>query len=380
MPGTGGVTTGSRHDPRSGLVLHVLPSAIGRGAQVYARALVNLLDGPDQRHLLLSMYSGDTGIEVDLSLGEPGGATAAVGFDPRVAMRLRKFVKERSPDVLVAHGGDPLKYLVAGLLRTPVVYYAIGTVAASVCTPLRGEVWRRVVARSEMVAAVSQDVADECHTLLRVPLNKLTVVPNGRDASMFTQRPVRQDSAVPGDDNLLPPVMIFVGHLTAGKRPDTFVELARTLRAQGTQFRALLVGEGPMRKELEEPARSAGVELLGERDDVAELMRRADLLVFPSLPEGEGMPGVLIEAGLSELCVVATRVPGVSDVIRDGVTGSLVPVSDFGALVDETRRLLSDPARRKGMGRAARDRCDSQFSMEASVASWRDLLSRVGPR
>jgi glycosyltransferase involved in cell wall biosynthesis len=92
------------------------------------------------------------------------------------------------------------------------------------------------------------------------------------------------------------------------------------------------------------------------------------------------MPGVLIEAGLSGLCVVATRVPGVSDVIRDGVTGSLVPVSDFGALVDETRRLLSDPARRKEMGRAARDRCDSQFSMEASVASWRDLLSRVGPR
>jgi glycosyltransferase involved in cell wall biosynthesis len=379
MPGTRGVTTGNSHDPRTGLVLHVLPSAIGRGAQVYARALVNLLDEPDEHHQLMSIYSGDSGVEVDLSLGEPGGAAAAVGFDPRVAMRLRRFVNERSPDVLVAHGGDPLKYLVAGLQRKPVVYYAIGTVAPSVRAPLRGEMWRRVVARSEIVAAVSQDVADECRTLLKVPEKKLTVVPNGRDASRFSPRPVR-DSAVPAGDDLHPPVMIFVGHLAAGKRPDIFVELARTLRAQGARFEALLVGDGPMRKELEEPARSAGVELLGERDDVAELMRRADLFVFPSLPEGEGMPGVLIEAGLSGLCVVATRVPGVSDVIRDGVTGFIVAVSDFGALVDESRRLLSDPARRKEMGRAARDRCDSEFSMEASVAAWRGLLSRVGPR
>lgn len=353
-------------------MLHVLPSALGRGAQVYARALVDLLDEPGGRHQLMSIFSGEDGVKVDLLLGEPGGAAAAVGFDPRVAVRLHRFLKERSPGMLVAHGGDSLKYLVAGPRVAPIVYYAIGTVAPSVHAYPRRQVWRFVVARSNMVAAVSQDVADQCRKLLKVAPRKLTVVPNGRDAVKFCPLPVRGDAETP--------VMLFVGHLTTGKRPDVFVDLVRTLRAQGAEFRALIVGDGPMRQALAEPARLAGVDMLGERADVPEIMRDADLMVFPSLPEGEGMPGVLIEAGLSGLCVVATAVPGVSAVIESGVTGSIVEVSDFGALVDEARRLLSDPVRRSEMGRAARKRCASLFSMEASASAWRDLLARVGRR
>ena len=374
------MTTGNRDDSGSGLVLHVLPSAIGRGAQVYARELVDLLDEPRERHRLMSIYSGDSGIEVDLSLGAPGGASAAVGFDPRVAIRLRRFCSELSPEVVVAHGGDSLKYLVAGFERAPIVYYAIGTVAQSVHSAVRREAWRRIVARSERVVAVSQDVADECRTLLKVPATKLSVVPNGRDAVKFSPRRSGPDPSEPvgGDSNV--PVMLFVGHLTSGKRPDVFIELARTLRGEGVRFEAVVVGDGPMRGELEEPSRLAGVELLLERADVAELMRGADLLVFPSLPEGEGMPGVLIEAGLSGLCALATAVPGAPAVIDDGVTGSIVGISDFGALLDEARRLLSDHVRRKEMGRAARVRCASAFSMEASASEWRGLLSCIERR
>ena len=72
-----------------------------------------------------------------------------------------------------------------------------------------------------------------------------------------------------------------------------------------------MIGDGPLRDALALPAEKARVELLGSRSDVAEQMRRADLMIFPSRPEGEGMPGVLIEAGLSGLPVVATAVPGV---------------------------------------------------------------------
>jgi glycosyltransferase involved in cell wall biosynthesis len=366
------VRNGSEHAESKGLVLHVIPSAIGRGAQLFSRALVDLLDEPGRPQQLMSIFSGDSGIEVDISLGEPGGAAAAAGFDPRVALRLRRFCADRSPDLLVAHGGDSLKYLVAGWPRVPIVYYAIGTVAPSVHTPPRRQIWRRMVGRAEVIAAVSEDVADECRTLLDVPPRKLKVVPNGRDASRF--RPSVPPQGVVG---LVPPMMLFVGHLTAGKRPDDFIELVRVLRAQGVELRAAMVGDGPMRGALEGPARAAGVDLLGTRADVDELMRGADLFVFPSLPEGEGMPGVLIEAGLSGLCVLATDVPGVSAVIENGVTGSIVSVSDFGSQVEEARRLLSDPVRRDEMGRAARKRCVSLYSMEASASLWRELLKGV---
>ena len=75
-------------------------------------------------------------------------------------------------------------------------------------------------------------------------------------------------------------------------------------------------------------------------------------MVFPSLPEGEGMPGVLIEAGLSGLCVLATAVPGVSDVVLNGVTGAVVEVSDFSGLCQRgaATHVGSGPPRRDGEG------------------------------
>jgi glycosyltransferase involved in cell wall biosynthesis len=364
------ISEGREHQgTQARLVLHVLPSAVARGAQVYARALVDLLDTPEDRHELIVLYSGSAGIEVDASLGRPGGRAPAVGFDPRTAFRLHQFVRAHSPDVVVAHGGDSLKYVVSAFSGVPVVYHAIGTVAASVNGTLRRSLWRGLIRRADLVATVSQDVADECSRLLRVPREKLRLVPNGRDAARF--RPLsdadRADEA---------PLVIFVGRLTRGKRPDEFVRLIRSLRERGISCRGLLVGDGPLRGELEAPSAEAGVEIVGECTDVDLLMRRADLLAFLSLPEGEGMPGVLIEAGLSGVPVIATAVPGASSVVEDGVTGAIVDLWDVASWVDRAAALLSDRDLRHSMGVAARRRCETMFSMEVSADRWREVLDR----
>ena len=108
---------------------------------------------------------------------------------------------------------------------------------------------------------------------------------------------------------------------------------------------------------------------------MAEVLRGADVFVFPSLPTGEGMPGVLIEAGLSGLPVVATAVPGVRTMVEDGVTGFVVDADDGAAMVEATARLVADPALRRRMGEAARRRCVAQFSLDAVAACWTAFLS-----
>ena len=170
------------------------------------------------------------------------------------------------------------------------------------------------------------------------------------------------------------PLIAFVGALTDGKRPDRFVETVAALRARGMVFRAQLIGDGPLRPELVAPSEDADVELLGSRSDVAELLRRADLLVFPSRPAGEGLPGVLVEAGLTGLPVVATDVPGVRTIVEDGSTGLVVPDDDLSAMVAATARLMEDTALRTAMGQAARQRCVDLFSLDAVAAQWLELL------
>jgi glycosyltransferase involved in cell wall biosynthesis len=113
--------------------------------------------------------------------------------------------------------------------------------------------------------------------------------------------------------------------------------------------------------------------LLGERHDVPELLRSSDILLFTARPP-EGMPGVLIEAGLSGLPVVSTRVPGAAEVIDDGVTGRLVDVDDITGMVSAVRYLLADDEGRAQMGQWARERCSSLFSFEATADKWEKLF------
>jgi glycosyltransferase involved in cell wall biosynthesis len=356
-------------------VLHVLPADLARGAQVYARALRDELESTGQEHRLLTLFGTDASVlAADYRLGLHGGMWRRFGFDPRCVVELRRALRRFRPDVVVAHGGEALKYAaLARIDRPPLLYYSIGVVMDSARSFPRRTLYRFLAGRADLVIGVSQEVVDESRTLLGVRTDRLALLPNARDPSVYKPR---QASGGPPSD---PPVVAFVGHLTATKRPQTFISVIAALRARGIAVRALMVGGGPLLDDLTGPAGAAGVEVLGTRQDVAEILPGCDLLVFPSLPEGEGMPGVLIEAGLAGLAVVATDVPGASTVIADGVTGRIVPVHDTVALVDAVAELIAEPARLAEMGAAARQRCVAQFSIAESAASWRELFGRVAP-
>jgi glycosyltransferase involved in cell wall biosynthesis len=133
------------------------------------------------------------------------------------------------------------------------------------------------------------------------------------------------------------------------------------------------VGAGPLAGALAPRAAEHGVEFMGLRSDVPELLRNADVFVFTSLPTGEGMPGVLIEAGLSGIPAVSTPVPGATTVVGDGRTGMIVDDS-AAAIAAAVGELLDAPDSRRAMGIAARTRCESEFSLDLMAERWRDAL------
>lgn len=369
-PMIGGNGRRPRADGSATVVVHVIPTAVARGAQREARALADALEVPGVRsHRLWCLFDGPEEVPVDRWVGGRPGAVAAQGLDPRLVVRLARELRRQRPVAVVGHGGDPLKYLVPALWgwgrRIPLVYYATGTFSHPDRTA-QLTLWRRLMTRAQVVAAEGEEVRDECAGLLRVPSSRLVLAPNGRDPAVFHPDPDRD----PGN----PPRALFVGALTDGKAPDRFVAAVAELRRRGVAFAAAVCGDGPLRAAVAGPAAAAGVELLGTRQDVAAVMRDADLFVFCSKPTGEGMPGVLIEAGLSGLPVVATAVPGVRSVVDDGTTGLVVPEGDADALVAAMGALLADPARRTALGAAARARCLERFSLQAVTAVWRSFL------
>jgi glycosyltransferase involved in cell wall biosynthesis len=351
----------------SPLVVHVIPSPRGRGAQRAARVLVDRLEEPGVvRHRLLGLFDGPPEVEIDLTLGHPAGSHPAEGFNPRVALRLRRVLAQLGPAVVVAHGGDAMKYAVPAVIGTgcPLVYCVIGTYGGSP-TLLHEWMWRRIMDRAELIVAIGDEVLDECLGRFRVNPRRAAMIPNGRDSSLFHPR---SEPAEAADATL-----IFVGALTRQKQPVRFVEVVRRLRTAGRPLRAVMVGDGPLAATLTPLAAADGIELLGPRSDVPELLRGSDVFVFTSLPTGEGMPGVLIEAGLSGLPAVSTSVPGAATVLRHGRSGVIVEDSIV-AMAAAIGELLDSPDRRAAMGLSARSWCESEFNLDLMAQRWRAAL------
>jgi glycosyltransferase involved in cell wall biosynthesis len=150
----------------------------------------------------------------------------------------------------------------------------------------------------------------------------------------------------------------------------------------GAKLRFVLVGAGPARPRLEALARAEGIDRLttfmGERRDVSDLMEGFDLFVQPSLWEGFGV--TVLEAMAAGLPIVASRVGGIPEIVREGETGSLVPPGDERALAEECRRLLREPELACRMGAAGRARLEESFDIDRLVDEtatlYRDLLAR----
>jgi glycosyltransferase involved in cell wall biosynthesis len=172
------------------------------------------------------------------------------------------------------------------------------------------------------------------------------------------------------------PIIGFVGWLLPIKGPGYLLKAMEYVWSDHPEASVVFVGKGDLdvklRAETLRMNANGRVKFLGWRQDVDEIMPIFDMLVLPSLNEGMGR--VLVEAMAAGKPVVASRVGGIPDLVRHGVTGFLVPPADEKALADGIKKLLSDPEKAFVMGIQGRKFC-KQFSLEAMIQKLDDLYS-----
>jgi glycosyltransferase involved in cell wall biosynthesis len=161
----------------------------------------------------------------------------------------------------------------------------------------------------------------------------------------------------------------WIGRMTAVKRTDDVMVAFKRLRDEGVDAVLCLVGDGPDRPGLERRAHELGVMrdtlFLGYQEDVAPFYAAFDALVLPS--SNEGTPVSAIEALAAGRPVVATRVGGVPDVVKEGEDGFLVDPGATDDLADRLAQLARDPALRERMGRAGRERVLPRYAVDRLV-------------
>jgi len=172
-----------------------------------------------------------------------------------------------------------------------------------------------------------------------------------------------------------------VGRLSRQKAPLDLLAAFAELQRQHPESELVLVGEGPLRESVERAVGEAGlgarVRLLGLRRDIAGVLRALDVFALASL--WEGLPRVVPQAMAAGLPVVATRVGGIGDAVRDGETGWLVPPGDPHGLAARLLELARSPERASAFGRRASERVE-EFSArrmaDALAALYEECVAR----
>jgi glycogen(starch) synthase len=204
-----------------------------------------------------------------------------------------------------------------------------------------------------LVVTISNHSLGKIKELYGVDESKVRVVPNGVDPQKF--KPLEDLAAAKrqlglGDE----PCVLFVGSLIPRKGLPFLVKAAEKIVKEHKETKFVIVGEGPLKSRLlgtlEAANLSGNFTFLGNVKEgmLAAVYNCADLLVLPSIQEGQGI--VLLEAEASAKPVVAFDVGGVNEAVRDGETGFLVKRGNTDELADAVIRLLSDKNLRQKMG------------------------------
>src|SRR5581483_8612848 len=308
---------------------------------------------------------------------------------------VRELIREFRPHILHTHTAKAgaigrSAALLSGRQRPKAVVHTFhGHVLRGYFSPLVTQAFlqveRRLARTTDALIAVSPEVREDLVALKVAPAEKIFVVRLGLDLSARiaaepnARQAIRAALGADGDRFLVG----WLGRMTEVKRVDDLLRAFRRLRGRGVDAELVLVGDGPLRAQMQQLASELGIaercHFLGYREDVGSLYAAFDAVALTSA--NEGTPVTLIEALSARVPVVATDVGGVGDVVPDGRAGYLVPPGDVEGLAERLDLLAGDASLRARLGEAGSTYVRDRYSVPRLVsdmdALYRTLLERA---
>jgi glycosyltransferase involved in cell wall biosynthesis len=309
------------------------------------------------------------------------------GRDWKVAWRMGRLLRERSIEVVHAHQYTPFFYAALGGLlsgcRPRLILTEHGRHFPDTVAPLRRAVNRLLL--DPLADAVNAVCDFSARSLCRTDGfagGRIEVIENGIDLKRYT---TAADRAALRRRLGLAPERRYIACVARLHPVKDQATLLRGFAAVASQFRdvdLLLVGDGPRRIALEELTAELGlgdrIRFLGVRGDVPDILGAVDVFSLTSVSEAASL--TLLEAMATALPVVVTDVGGNPEIVRHGEEGLLVPRGDAGSLAAALASLLDDPTRARRLGLAGRQRVESTYRLEKTVAAYYRLYARLTGR
>ncbi|MGC8669483.1 MAG: glycosyltransferase family 4 protein [Chthonomonadales bacterium] len=370
-------------------VLHIITRMVKGGAQENTLATVLKVDRERYRSILVTGPShGPEGSLLEQAHAQGADVRmvpslvreVAPAQDLRALKQIVGIIRHEKPAIVHTHTSKAgvLGRMAARLCRVPILVH---TPHGHVFHDYYGRTATRVFIATErfcarfthrLVMLTRNELQD--HLALRIaPEERFAVIHSGVDFSRFIEAPtcrgtMRASFGIPPDARVLG----TVGRLVPVKGQTYLIEALPAILGSVPNAHLVLVGDGPLRQDLEHQATRLGVasrvHFAGLREDVASCLADFDLFVLPSLNEGMGR--VLVEAMAMRLPVVASDVSGIRDLVHHEQNGLRVPAGDAQALASACIRLLTD-------NELARRFAEEGFRTVVPAYSQEEMIARI---
>ena len=227
---------------------------------------------------------------------------------------------------------------------------------------------------ARQIVYVSNATCEHHQQSLQMSDDRYMTIYNGIELKNFQIDKCKEDLATELGFPTDKPLVVMVGVMRPGKGHKVAIDAAK----QVPDVNFLLVGDGTdgFANSIKDYAKGVeNVILLGTRKDVPVILNAVDMLILPS--DMEALPTVLIEAGAAAIPAIASDVGGVTEIIKDGETGLVIPPQDPTALAQAIQRLVAAPALAEQMGKAAFDRIQATFTLENQARELTTLYERI---
>lgn len=305
--------------------------------------------------------------------------------------KLSKFFSNGGFDIVHAHGwgaGALLSVFAAKLAKVPVLIN--GEHGSFFTKKYQVYLQKKFYFLCDANLAVSNSLSDRVGDFLDIPKGKRSlVIRNGVDTGKFSGsyekdqifNKLEKDKFNIDRDAFN---IFIVGSLKREKNQVLLINAVRNILLKSnnrTKINAIIVGDGSDRDYLENLVHEYGlaknIYFLGNREDVAELLSIAHLLVSTSIGEHEGLSNVLLEAMSSYIPVIATRSVGTEEIVEHGINGYLIEENDLSSLVRYINTLISNPHLRQELGCHAHQYIVENFSIGKMVSEYECLYEKL---
>ena len=356
-------------------ILYVSEAPIYGGAERY---LITLVEGLDRSvfapEMIVSDRAPDRLLQTLKELEIPTIAIAPIAekTDLKGIFRHTACFRDRQPAIVHFNLSNPLHgqytMLAARMAQIPALVATLHLPPRSTTPTWRGRfLERQTVCKLDTLIAVCDSSSALMVEHFGIEQKRTATVYNGIDVVDF-DREVSQLPSAPlkNEDELL---IGTVGRLSPQKGFDILLDAMPHILQQVPNTRLAIAGEGPEENALKTQCHKLQIEtqvdFLGMRSDIPALLQAFDLFVLPS--RYESFPITILEVMAASKSIVSTRVDGIPESISDSETGLLVPPENPSALAEAIVILLKDPARCTEMGKRARQRVETHFTLKQMV-------------